>query len=139
MDMEPLSKIQRVRASLCEFISEKRKFLFGSTVAWSLVGLILFTTEFGRMVEYRFARQLEFTVRDSLGRSPKLDSRIKIFGQDDSSIAAFSNPEISLADWTLIVAAVAARAPRVVLIDKVFGVIPASEKADSHRFAAELK
>ena len=135
----PESPITKIVAGTKEFLRSHYMAVGGTVLVWTVLGGVFTASDMGRNFEFQVARRAEFVTRDKLGLSPELDSHIKIFGYDDKAIAAFKNPDIPLGDWSLVIRAIEARKPRVILIDKIFGFIPQGEQTGLDGFLAALK
>lgn len=101
---------------------------------WSMAYLCVSSTRIGKQLEHQVASRLEFYVRDVLQKSPRIDPRIKIFGYDDQAVAAFGRPEMTLSDWSALITAIAARQPKIIIIDQMFGFWPAGDQKDREEF-----
>lgn len=65
-----------------------------------------------------------FSVREKLGRTPGLSPRIKIFGFDDKTVGFLNSTDMSSKDFALLIENIAKRKPKVIIIDKLFGLDP---------------
>jgi class 3 adenylate cyclase/CHASE2 domain-containing sensor protein len=74
----------------------------------------------GTKWEAAFARRLEFSAREWLGKSPKLDRRIKMFIFDDPTVNALRSDDIDLSTWASLITAFANAGAKQIFIDKVF-------------------
>jgi class 3 adenylate cyclase len=92
-----------------------------------------------RHVEDELARRVEFNVRESVGKSPKIDERIKIFAYDDAAAAMdYSQESISLQDWALAIKSLAANNPDRIVFDKMF-TFPSRTEAENVFFTKTVK
>ena len=94
-----------------------------STLAWTVVVMALFRSSIGQDINYRVATTVEFRTRESLGQSPKLSKRIKIFGFDDKTLGHLKRSELYIEEWAQAIRRLAVDKPKVVVIDKMFSVI----------------
>ncbi|MDD9950960.1 MAG: CHASE2 domain-containing protein [Zetaproteobacteria bacterium] len=67
--------------------------------------------------------RLDFAIRNALGRSPNLDSRLKVLVFDDTAIDRLRFPELSITAWSKLLDSLAKRKPAKVFIDKQFRMI----------------
>jgi class 3 adenylate cyclase/CHASE2 domain-containing sensor protein len=118
-------------------LQAKSKSLILVWLACSAIGIFLTESNLGRLLEYQNARRLEFVVRNLLGQVATPDPRIRIFAFDDNAIAAVNAPELLLSDWTAMLRSLRERAPRTILIDKMFGYISSKENDDLAAFIDE--
>jgi len=110
--------------------------VFGS---WPLVGLwtILLTLichgQLGRYVTTSIDQPLLFQARQLLHRDPVLDPHLKIFSYDDTSVDRLQRTDLTIDDWATVLTALAARAPREIVVDKVFSIIfdPLGQKSEA--------
>lgn len=93
---------------------------------WCAALAFVWSTPAGDALDMALARRTEFLVRELLDREPRLDPRIKLIVLDDRSFYRIGEP--TLADWSRLVAALAAFEPRAIFIDKLFSVVTAPEE-----------
>jgi class 3 adenylate cyclase len=115
-----------------------RKHALAIFALWALVVAAAGETKLGRQIEYQVANRSEFHVRAALGRAPALDGRLRIFGYDDRAVAMFERPEMTLDDWAVLLEAIAARRPRAIIIDQMFGFLPPGEPGAMERLQRTL-
>jgi hypothetical protein len=84
-------------------------------------GLALFLpTDAHDLLATRVALPVLFEARAAMGRAPSLSPRLKIFSFDDTTLAKRGDPELDLPTWAQLLAAIAARHPAAIYIDKLF-------------------
>ncbi len=110
---------------LTPFLSRARlRPLALAAATWTVLATLADNTPVGAFVTDRVAHPADFAVRSWLGLTPKLDPRLKIFAYDDQAVASYQDPEIGFADWRKLLAAIDARNPRAIIVDKIFGYVP---------------
>ncbi len=87
---------------------------------WGIGLLLVFRSEAGRYLESRFARPIDFRIRDTLGYSPAISDKLKIFSIDDRTFAQLGSWVLSMDDWAQLITTIAANEPRAILIDGMF-------------------
>ena len=93
--------------------------------------------EIGNYLNAKIAEPINFKLRDMVGKTQKLDSRIKVFAFDDKSFSQYGAGQISFDTWTEVIDAVASKKPKVILIDGMFSdnsapISPAARKYFAH-------
>lgn len=89
-----------------------------------------------RSAEPQPGRPLVFKARSALGADPAISPKLKVFIVDDPTVAHLDRFDPTLADWALVLEAIAARQPRAILVDKLFDSSYTSEEAAS--FASRI-
>lgn len=111
--------------------------LSGNQIAWVCLfsaaftlGVIFFAeSELGKAFQYNIATNIEFKVKDSLSKTPKLHEKIKILSLGDQSVALMNRNQLFLHEWAHILEEIAAQQPSKIIIDKIFGVANLSRQA----------
>jgi hypothetical protein len=85
-----------------------------------------------RWLSSRLAHPAMFTLRDRLGRAPRLSDDVKIYALDDISLAELGTDSVSLDEWGKLFAAFAKAKPNAILIDKTFGT-PEAQSVERFR------
>src|SRR5690242_2684783 len=95
-------------------------YLAISALAWAL-GLVV-TSHLGLslFLEHRVVKALEFRTRELLGRSTELDPSLKAYAYDDNTAAMIGGIRLSIDDYLSVFEALAARKPRVIIVDGMF-------------------
>ncbi|MEZ4743727.1 MAG: adenylate/guanylate cyclase domain-containing protein [Bdellovibrionota bacterium] len=91
----------------------------------------------GEALERFVAYRTLFSLRDTLGKSPPLDPRIKVFAFDDAAVAEVDDRDLPLSSWLSIYQAIAKSEPATILIDRYWSN-PAGLK-DAPLFRDEIK
>lgn len=99
-------------------VSSRRAATVGFLVAFVLSGFAL--SRAGDVFEQVGPRAIAFRLREILERAPRLDPRLKVFAFEDRSAHEIGFTDLALDEWTDVIEAIAARKPRVILIDKTF-------------------
>lgn len=94
-----------------------------STIGWIAIIMILYRSGLGQDINYRVANTFEFRMRESLGQSPKLSEKIKIFGFDDKTLSRLKRPELYIEEWAEGIKRLAKDRPKVIIVDKMFSII----------------
>jgi len=76
--------------------------------------------KFGKAVERETSLRMLFIARSALGLDPALDPRIKIFSYDDRTAAFLKSLDMPAEDWVRSLNAIAAREPKLIIVDKLF-------------------
>lgn len=104
--------------------------------AWALpkigITILLFTglamlyrmTPAAQRFEENTSFSFYFSMRQSLGLSPPLDPRLKIFRFDDTTLSTLRKPALNLEEWIRVLEAVDAQRPRAIFIDAMFSIPP---------------
>lgn len=75
---------------------------------------------FGAPLHRHLGRTVEFRARELLGRGAAMSESIKVYAYDDEAAAARGGTEPGPLDWAKVIAELAARQPRAILIDRAF-------------------
>jgi serine phosphatase RsbU (regulator of sigma subunit) len=83
-------------------------------------------------LESTLTMRLFFEVRHTLGLSPKMSPRLKVYIFDDDSVARLQRPDLTMDDWLNALEAIDRQGAQTILIDKVFSIVfdPFNHKAD---------
>ena len=99
----------------------QRRFLVIGGVTL-ILGTALVMSPWALVAERHLTYPMLFWLRQAVGREPVLDPRIKIFAFDDTTVERLGLPTgLPDADWIAMIAALAARGPRAILLDFVWG------------------
>ncbi len=93
----------------------------------SLGLLLLFLTDAQDFLTNQVSRPLEFKFRTWLNKSPKLDSRIKIYSFNDQTVDYLGYHDLTMDGWVRLIAHFSKSNPKAIYIDKLFG-IPLQER-----------
>lgn len=107
-----------------------------AATAWAVLLGLAHLTPVPELVADRLDAPAAFAVRAAIGKAPKLSPRLRIYGYDDQAVAETQDPEIALADWTSLLAAIEAKAPSAIIVDKIFGYVPGAAGAPLDAFRA---
>lgn len=94
-----------------------------ATVAWAGLAVTITRAEFGEFIDANVTRPFYFKMRETLNRDPVLDPKFKILSYDDGSVDTLQRPDLTIDDWATVLAALGKQKPRIIFIDKVFGII----------------
>lgn len=105
----------------------------------ALFGICYFSTtgEVRIYLQNRVIHPLEFKVRSTINRDPKLDPNIKLFFYDDKSTAKFKKQGPSIKQWGQVFEALNLRQPKTIIVDKLFD-LPERE-ADIEKFSMSVR
>ena len=98
------------------------RWALGAALGWFLALYAFDGTQLARDLEYKVTRPFEFRIRDELGRSPKLDPRIRVFGFDDSTVAWMGGPSPSVELWAKLFRNIADVEPAAIIVDGMFSI-----------------
>ncbi|MBP9707375.1 MAG: CHASE2 domain-containing protein [Oligoflexales bacterium] len=104
-------------------IAQKYAWLRAALLISLILSCVLFLfsdSDLYRYFQANSVKTLEFQARNFLGYSPKINSKLKIFGLDDEAFSRLGRPEIYLEEWLSIIELIAQQNPKAILIDKVF-------------------
>ncbi len=100
-----------------------RRWSAFAALAWIAVVGALAYAEVGEFIDANVTRPFFFRVREKLVKDPELDPKLKILSYDDGSVDKLQRPDLTIDDWATVLVAIGERKPRMILIDKVFGII----------------
>lgn len=83
-------------------------------------------------IQYRFANVFQYRLREMLGRTPPVDPTIRIFALDDVTFSFIGGPKLGLEDWSKVLANMARKKPRAILIDSLFSVAKEEDDEKKH-------
>ncbi|MCB0403937.1 MAG: adenylate/guanylate cyclase domain-containing protein, partial [Bdellovibrionales bacterium] len=83
----------------------------------------------GSSLDRQVVHPIQFRMRQWMGKDPKLDPRIRIYGLGDSSIEYLQTTELGLSRWASLLEYLEQRGASAVFVDKVFGMPGELEKA----------
>lgn len=99
------------------------KLLLIASSVW-LLAIAYRLSGFNAWIEEQTAFPLYFRAREAAGLAPTIDHRLKLFSFDDSTFAQLGRAELHLNEWFQVLSTLAARRPRAIFIDKIFGSVP---------------
>ncbi len=70
-----------------------------------------------------------FRLRHALKKTPPLSNRLKVFALDDGTMSYLKQPELSTEDLALLIANIAKRNPKTILLDRLFTNAPPESDA----------
>ena len=115
------------------------RLLNGAIIAWMVLLAVLSGTEVMTSFRSGVARSYAFHLREAAGLTPALDPKIRIIALDDKTTAWLggrTNPD--LPEWAALLGNIAARNPRVILIDRLFADVP-DGTPENHRAMATIR
>lgn len=77
-------------------------------------------TQMAHDLENTVALAVNFRTREALKRSPAVNEKIKVFGADDSTVAALGRPSLNLLEWGAVIQHIAKSDPKAIIIDGLF-------------------
>ena len=94
--------------------------LIGVGILW--IGLFLSLSFVGLddYLDAKVADPLNFRVRDFLGRSPKMNSKLKVFALDDETFAKIGTPMPGMRVWAEVLDSIAQKKPKAIVVDALF-------------------
>ncbi len=109
------------------FLDGRSWWLFhGVATVFLLVILGLSWAKVDALFDSRISSPLLFQIRESLGKTPRLNPRVKILALDDSTFSALGGPRLSYEQLDLLLKNIAARKPKAILIDSLLADTPYS-------------
>jgi class 3 adenylate cyclase len=125
----PSSRRQRKDSELKRDVSQwlhsppiSLRWMVFVTLFWGSLLIAWQSSQLARDVEARLEAPFLFAVRDKLGMSPQLDSRIRTLGFDDRTLQYLGRPRLKYEEWANILESIDARGPRAIIIDALFSV-----------------
>ena len=117
------------------------RWVFFACVLWSLFLSILLQTRFVEDIKTKVSRPFDFRVREALGKSPKIDKRIKTFAIDDSAVSFVGSPNLPIHDWSKLLTKIAQKEPAAIIVDSLFTIagIPSGMEEASNNAIKELE
>lgn len=97
---------------------DRRPVVIAALVA-ALLAVLSFSGA-GAVFELDVARPIAFKFRALFDQEPALASRLKIFAFEDRSASEVGYTDFNLNEWSKVLKAIAARRPKVILLDKAF-------------------
>lgn len=88
---------------------------------WILACCFLATGRLGEALQARVESPIGFSLRQQLNREPAVSSRLVAFGFDDATLSYLGAEDLNLDEWQKVFEALAAKQPKAILIDKIFG------------------
>jgi class 3 adenylate cyclase/CHASE2 domain-containing sensor protein len=104
-----------------------------STLVW-----LVEISPIGSGMLHNLVRNIEFSLRDSLHLSPKLDQRVRIYGLDDQAASRLGSGDLSITEWALVFETIAKRKPALILFDHEM-TFPWGHKTFHQEFVKRLK
>ena len=118
------------RPSLTKWHGKLNKSHAIAAMAFVLLS-IFFESPVGYQLDNLIARRIDFKVRRSLHMEPVLDPRIKILSFDNITMDLLHADNIELSAWGKLLTDISALKPKLVLIDKRFGLIGTQDAKNS--------
>lgn len=81
-------------------------------------------------LEKRMTTNAYFSIRNTLVKNQKINSRLKIFSYDDSSFATLKAPNFKLKTWVEMLEALERKNPEAIYIDQIFALTPENVDQD---------
>ncbi len=108
----------------------RRDALAVAASVWLVGVLVFFASPLGRDLEERIALPVSFQFRHWAGKSPSLDSRIKIYAVDDATVQFLKREDLTLQEWLKVLNELVPTRPKAVVFDRVFSNPLGVEHAD---------
>lgn len=93
---------------------------FAGSIALVVATATAVLLAFGAPLHRNLGRAFEFRTRDLLSRGPNVAESLKVYAYDDEAAAMRGGTEPGPLDWAQIIAELAKREPRAILIDRAF-------------------
>ncbi|MEY4065907.1 MAG: hypothetical protein RIR26_2115, partial [Pseudomonadota bacterium] len=93
-----------------------------------LLSYFSMTSDAVRALERKVSWGLQFSMRDSLGRTPHLDQRLHVIMFDDSTVEIFKRSALSIVEWASLLQYLDSHNPAGIYIDKIFGLLDDTEQ-----------
>jgi class 3 adenylate cyclase len=105
-----------------------RRWALVAVTIWVSLVTFVSVSPLGHYLESRLAHPIDFRLREWLGQTPDIDPRLKIYVMDDKSVAENESWVLSIETWRDVLAGIAAKKPRAIFIDAMFGFVPSSSE-----------
>lgn len=101
--------------------------LFHGIATLFLVSIfVLHWTGVANLFDSRISSPVLFQIREALGKTPRLNPRVKILALDDSTFAALGGPRLSYEQLDALLKNLALKKPKAILIDSLLADTPYS-------------
>ncbi|NRA44328.1 MAG: PilZ domain-containing protein [Oligoflexales bacterium] len=117
-----------------QIISNKRFLIWYSCILVTMFSLHF--SDLGDFAELDLAHRMQFNIRARFDLAPKLHKKLKIYALDDYAVRKISRDEIRLTNWSSILTTISKSKPKMIIIDKEFGLI--NEDEDLELFSDAL-
>lgn len=95
-------------------------YVFIAALFWVALYLTLSFFNVDHLADTKIGDPIRFLIRDALGRSPKMNSKLKVFAVDDQTFAKLGTPMPSIHIWAEVLDSITQKKPKVVIIDAMF-------------------
>ncbi|MFK7823216.1 MAG: adenylate/guanylate cyclase domain-containing protein [Oligoflexales bacterium] len=116
-----------------QVISNKRFLIWYFCILFTMFSFHF--SDLGDFAELDLAHRMQFNIRERFDLAPKLHPNLKIYALDDYAVRKISRDEIRLTNWSSILTTISKSNPKLIIIDKEFGVINEDEDIDTFRNA----
>lgn len=112
-------------SSISERTSKKQRAVWTSIVllAWLSVMFGLVFSPLGDRISGHTTLPALFRLRSLLVNDTPLSPRLKILSFDDGTVASLKTSDLYIQDWAALLAAIDARKPQAIIIDKLFSIM----------------
>ena len=117
------------------------KHFVSLTVSIIAIFILFFGFSLHQSIENILPISIEMKVRDLVGKTPPLDARIKTIVYDDGVFNRLKQADLSITQWSKLLAKLNLMQPKAILIDKIFGIVPDldNELQKTTRFLNSIK
>ena len=92
----------------------------GVALFWVILFLFISNLGLEKYLDAKVADPVNFRLRDLLGRSPTMNSKLKVFGIDDATFAKIGTPMPSMSIWSEVLDSIAQKRPKAIVVDALF-------------------
>lgn len=119
-----------------QVISKKRFMIWYSCILFAMFSFHF--SDLGEFTELNLAHRMQFVIRERFDLAPKLHPNLKIYALDDYAVRKISRDEIRMSNWASILTTISKSKPKLIIIDKEFGVINEDEDIEAFRKALNI-
>ncbi len=92
------------------------------TCIWSVVFFALSRSAIGDYIDRKLGVPADFRVRSLMSKDPVISPKLKIFAVDDRTVSWLNSSSLSMKQWSLLLKSISSQDPKIILIDKIFGL-----------------
>ena len=107
-----------------------------SVLVWVSLVMSILDTQFAMDIESKISLPAYFRVRDSLGKSPKLNEKIKVYGVDDSTVSWLKSPTLTMEQWAKVFGDIDKRNPKAIFVDGMFSIANIPKEREKETISA---
>jgi len=105
---------------------------------WSVIFFALANSTIGEYIDQKIRIPTDFRVRSWLSKDPEISPKLKIFAVDDRTVNWLHSASLSIPQWSSLLAAIDVQKPKLILIDKIFGLDEGKSKDAGGRVSDQL-